>query len=205
MIIKVCGMRDPDNIQAVESSGADWIGFICYHRSPRFVVSAPAFLPVRAKRVGVFVNSDYESIINRAQELQLNYLQLHGSELPELCKKLMDKEFKIIKTFSLKKESDIQLTNQYQFCCNYFLFDTPCAAFGGSGKQFDWKILSAYRGEVPFLLSGGISPSSITALTQFHHPQWKGIDLNSGFEIAPGLKDVYKLQKFINQIQKLEL
>lgn len=203
MIVKVCGMRQPENIREVERAGADWMGFICYQRSPRFVSSTPFYLPVQSKRIGVFVNADYETIITRASELRLDYLQLHGSESPALCQKLRAKGFRLIKAFSFRSSSEVERTNEYVPYCDYFLFDTPCREYGGSGRSFDWNILSSYHGNTPFLLSGGICPESLEALSGFHHPAWAGIDLNSGFETAPAHKDVAKLKHFIKQFRLL--
>ena len=169
MIIKVCGMREPENIRAIENTGADWIGFICYERSPRFVADTPAYLPCHAKRVGVFVNAGFDTITARAEALRLDYVQLHGTESPELCLELRS------------------------------------AGHGGSGKAFDWSLLRFYLGDVPFLLSGGICPESLEALRRFHHPQWAGIDLNSGFETAPAVKDAGKLKAFIERINNVSM
>lgn len=203
MIVKVCGMRHPDNIREVEKTGTDWMGFICYERSPRFVSSAPAYLPVRSKRIGVFVNADYQTITTRARELKLDYLQLHGSESPDFCQRLHTEGYKLIKAFSFRKPSELSRTDEYVSYCDYFLFDTPCYGYGGSGQSFDWDILNGYQGNTPFLLSGGIRPESLEALSSFHHPAWAGIDLNSGFETAPAEKDVTALQNFIQQFRLL--
>ena len=200
MIVKVCGMRQPENIRAVEQAGADWIGLICYDRSPRFVSSVPSYLPQHSKRIGVFVNEDYAGITHRAHELSLDYQQLHGKETPELSKKLHEEGFRLIKAFALRKASDLECTYAYAPYCDYFLFDTRCEGYGGSGKRFDWSILTGYKGETPFLLSGGIRPENAEAIRNFRHPRFAGIDLNSGFEIEPGLKDVDKLKNFIQQI-----
>ena len=203
MIVKVCGMRQPENIRAVEQAGADWIGLICYDRSPRFVSSVPSYLPQHSKRIGVFVNEDYAGITHRAHELSLYYLQLHGKETPELCKKLHEEGFRLIKAFALRKASDLECTYAYAPYCDYFLFDTPCHGYGGSGQSFDWSILGNYKGDTPFLLSGGIRPESLPALSGFHHPRWAGIDLNSGFETAPAQKDAKQLASFIEQFRLL--
>lgn len=203
MIVKVCGMRQPENIRDVEQAGADWMGFICYDRSPRFVSSIPSYLPQQSKRVGVFVNEDYAGITHRAHELSLDYLQLHGKETPELCKKLHEEGFRLIKAFALRKASDLERTYAYAPYCDYFLFDTPCHGYGGSGQSFEWSILKDYQGNTPFLLSGGICPESLPALSGFCHPRWAGIDLNSGFETAPAQKDAEKLTYFIKQFRLL--
>ena len=202
MIVKVCGMRQPENIREVEQAGADWIGLICYDRSPRFVSSVPSYLPQHSKRIGV-VNEDYAGITHRAHELNLDYLQLHGKETPELCKKLHEEDFRLIKAFALRKASDLEYTYAYAPYCDYFLFDTPCHGYGGSGQSFDWNILKNYKGDTPFLLSGGIRPESLSALSGFHHRRWAGIDLNSGFETAPAQKDAKQLASFIEQFRLL--
>ena len=154
MIIKVCGMREPENIRAIENTGADWIGFICYERSPRFVADTPAYLPCHAKRVGVFVNAGFDTITARAEALRLDYVQLHGTESPELCLELRCHGFHLIKAFAPRTPADLEQTIPYLPLCDYLLFDTPSAGHGGSGKAFDWSLLRFYLGDVPFLLSG---------------------------------------------------
>lgn len=204
MIIKVCGMREPENIRAVEQTGADWMGFICYPRSPRFISQRPDYLPQHARRIGVFVNTCYEEIIRRANELKLQGIQLHGSETPELCQRIRSSGLSVIKAFAIKKAGELTGTEAYTDCCDYFLFDTPCPGYGGSGRSFDWQLLSNYQGSVPFLLSGGICPESLPALLRFRHPQWAGIDLNSGFETAPAIKNNTALSTFIHQLKEQE-
>lgn len=205
MIIKVCGMREADNIREVERCGVDWMGFICYNRSPRYVESVPHFMPQRAMRVGVFVNAGREEILQKAESLGLNMLQLHGNESPQLCRQLTDDGYAVIKAFSIKTPDDVKRTADYEGTCRYFLFDTPCPGYGGSGKCFDWDILSEYKGDTPFLLSGGLKPTSLPALAAFSHPKWAGIDLNSGFETAPAQKDADALNSFIEQFKNLPL
>lgn len=194
-------MREPENIRAVEKTGADWMGFICYERSPRFVADTPACLPERCRRIGVFVNAGFEQITARAEALGLDYLQLHGTESPELCLELRCHGFHLIKAFAPRTPEDFERTVPYLPLCDYLLFDTPTTGYGGSGKAFDWSLLRFYHGDVPFLLSGGICPESLEALRHFHHPQWAGIDLNSGFETAPAVKDAEKLKTFIETIR----
>ena len=198
-------MREPENIRAIENTGADWIGFIYYERSPRFVADTPAYLPRHAKRVGVFVNAGFDTITARAEALRLDYVQLHGTESPKLCLELRCHGFHLIKAFAPRTPADLEQTIPYLPLCDYLLFDTPSAGHGGSGKAFDWSLLRFYLGDVPFLLSGGICPESLEALRRFHHPQWAGIDLNSGFETAPGIKDAEKLKKFIERINNVSM
>lgn len=197
MIIKVCGMTEADNIRRVEQCGADWMGFICYPRSPRFVSGVPSYLPRQARRIGVFVNAGYADILCRAVGLGLQGVQLHGAEPPELCSRLRAQGLTVVKAFALRRAADVEAVGAYAGACDYFLFDTPTAGYGGSGRAFDWSLLAHYRGTVPFLLSGGLHPGSLPALQAFAHPRWAGIDLNSGFELRPGLKDAGALATFI--------
>lgn len=203
MIVKVCGMRDADNIREVERAGADWMGFICYERSPRFVSRTPEYLPKHAVRVGVFVNAAPEVCLRQAETLGLHAVQLHGTESPDCCAKLRKEGLKVVKAFAIRRAEELQLTEAYAGMCDYFLFDTPCLQYGGSGRSFDWSVLEHYCGSTPFLLSGGIRPESIDALKAFRHPRWEGIDLNSGFETAPGMKDAQTLARFIAEFKNL--
>lgn len=195
-------MREPENIRAVEETGANWMGFIFFPRSARYVTECPAYLPERCRRIGVFVNETTDIILQKAKEFELQAIQLHGKESPGQCRMLKEQGLEIIKVFSIKEAEDLKSTNAYEGICDYFLFDTACAGYGGSGKAFDWSILNNYQEKTPFLLSGGLSPGSVEALLQFHHPAWAGIDLNSGFEIAPALKDATLLNRFIEQIKQ---
>lgn len=202
MIIKVCGMREPENIRAIEQAGADWMGFIFFPHSARYVTHCPEYLPEQCRRIGVFVNESSENILLKAQEFGLHHIQLHGRETPEQCRKLKAAGLGIVKVFSIAREIDLRPVGCYEGICDYFLFDTACSGYGGSGKTFNWNILQAYRGKTPFLLSGGLRPGSLSSLLQFKHEQWAGIDLNSGFETAPALKDAAAVHTFINQLKQ---
>lgn len=203
MIVKVCGMVHARNIRDVEAAGADWMGFICYPRSPRCLSGVPACMPRRARRVGVFVDEAVGTILSRVRELGLDTVQLHGAEPPALCGLLRAQGLRVVKAFALRAPDDVAAVRDYASVCDYFLFDTPCAGHGGSGRTFDWSLLSAYEGDVPFLLSGGLRPESLQALSRFAHPRWAGIDLNSGFETSPGVKDAAALADFIARFKKL--
>lgn len=199
MIIKVCGMRDPQNIQEVAALGVDWIGLIFYRKSPRAIGNVACRMKNSSfKKIGVFVNATFEQMMEAVAVYGLDYLQLHGDESPELCFTLQKRGISIIKAFSISIIEDLEKTKSYEGYTDYFLFDTKCEHYGGSGKQFDWSILSAYRGNTPFLLSGGIHPDSVEAIRNFSHPQCAGIDLNSGFETEPALKDIEKLRLFLS-------
>ena len=159
-------------------------------------------------RVGVFVDDMVQNIVTRVVNYHLDYVQLHGNEPREMCENLrltLDPDIrpgiKIIKAISVSDASDIQKYKEYVGAVDLFLFDTKCKTVGGSGRQFDWQVLEQYDGEIPFLLSGGIGPEDASRLHAFHHPKCIGIDLNSRFEIEPGVKDVEKLKGFLHEIQ----
>lgn len=201
-IIKVCGMRDADNIRDVEAlHGVDMLGFIFYSQSPRYVYELPSYLPVHSRRVGVFVNEDKQAVSMYADRFGLNHVQLHGNESPEYCRSLHASGLKIIKAFSVAQPNDLDKVGDYEPFCDLFLFDTKCEAYGGSGNRFDWNILHSYKGHVPFLLSGGINSHSAKALKEFKHPLLAGYDLNSRFEQIPAQKDPKRIQQFLNELE----
>lgn len=201
-------MREPENIGKVAAiREIDLIGLIFYAYSPRFVDSTETANTITDIRktsiVGVFVNEVPEIIVRKCAEYHLDYIQLHGNESPEYLIdiiKLLHGRVKIIKAFSIRAKEDLQPVSGYEGLCEYFLFDTPTTGYGGSGRTFDWKILQYYSGSTPFLLSGGIGPDSIESLRNFHHRLWAGVDLNSRFELEPGLKDVTLIADFVKQL-----
>jgi len=218
MIIKVCGMRDGENIRQVAELGVDWIGMIFWPKSPRNVTMIPTHAGIipdrgtdignfKAKRVGVFVDEMAQNIITRVVNFQLDLIQLHGHETPTLIRNLrrtLDPDIrpgvKFIKAISVESCDDIATYRDYEDCVDCFLFDTKCQTVGGSGEQFDWNVLEAYDGDVPFLLSGGIGPDDAERVRNFHHPKCIGIDLNSRFETEPAIKDITKLKQFLEQL-----
>ncbi len=195
-------MREAQNILDVEKVGTQWMGFIFYPQSPRFVSEVPAYLPKDAKRVGVFVNETKRKILETASRFGLDLLQLHGSESPDFCDEMGKTGLKIIKAFSIDNYFPSEFVKNYHTVCHYFLFDTKTAAYGGSGKKFNWEILSDYQGTTPFLLSGGISPEGVEEVQNFSHPQCIGLDINSKFEIKPGLKNVEAVKEFIQLVTR---
>lgn len=224
LIIKVCGMRDGENIRAVSELGVDWIGMIFWDKSPRNVTMIPShagIIPDRPSlepsltsqpsplRVGVFVDEMPQNIITRVVNYQLDLVQLHGHETPTLIRNLrrtldpdIRRGIKVIKAISVNGPEDITAYKDYEDCVDYFLFDTKCKSIGGSGEQFDWSVLEAYDGHLPFLLSGGIGPDDAPRIKQLRHPRLAGIDLNSRFETAPAIKDIQKLKTFLQQYDK---
>ena len=200
MIVKVCGMRDSENIRAIEQTKADLMGFIFHPKSPRFVASLPEYMPKKQKRVGVFDNASLEQILAKAQTFSLEYIQLHGDEPPAFCSELKNRGLKVIRAQRIANADDIIRAESYNMA-DLMIFDTKTELYGGSGKKFNWQLLENYKGCVPFLLSGGIRSDTFEEIKAFFHPQFAGIDLNSGFEISPALKDVGKLNNFIEKIK----
>ena len=199
MITKVCGMRDAQNIRDVEALGIDWIGMIFWPKSKRYVAEVPSYLPEHLKKVGVFVDSTLDDILQHSSDYQLDIIQLHGQESPDFAKAL--KPHTIIKAFNIEKADDLLQTEKYKGIADYFLFDTKGKMAGGNGQKFDWSVLTAYQGKTPFLLSGGIGPEDAESVRSFHHPRCFGIDLNSRFESEPGFKDINQLKTFINKLR----
>ena len=193
-------MRDSENIRAIEQTKADLMGFIFHPKSPRFVASLPEYMPKKQKRVGVFVNASLEQILAKAQKFSLEYIQLHGDEPPAFCSELKNRGLKVIRAQRIAIADDIIRAESYNMA-DLMIFDTKTELYGGSGKKFNWQLLENYKGCVPFLLSGGIRSDTFEEIKAFFHPQFAGIDLNSGFEISPALKDVGKLNNFIEKIK----
>ena len=193
-------MRDSENIRAIEQTKADLMGFIFHPKSPRFVASLPEYMPKKQKRVGVFVNASLEQILAKAQKFSLEYIQLHGDEPSAFCSELKNRGLKVIRAQRIANADDIIRAESYNMA-DLMIFDTKTELYGGSGKKFNWQLLENYKGCVPFLLSGGIRSDTFEEIKAFFHPQFAGIDLNSGFEISPALKDVGKLNNFIEKIK----
>jgi len=207
MKIKVCGMKSPDNIRELSQLPIDLMGLIFYPKSPRYIgdlaPDALDALPENIGRVGVFVNEDLQVVVDFINKYRLNYVQLHGNESPEYCINLkgLSPEIKIIKAFSIAEASDFEKTKDYENRVDYFLFDTKTPQYGGSGQKFDWSILNDYTGNAPFFLSGGISAEDALLIRKLENDRIVGLDLNSRFEIEPGLKNIELLHRFIKEIK----
>lgn len=219
MKVKVCGMRSPENINALLELPIDFIGFIFHPKSARFVgkkkldkwIAANSEAFGEVKKVGVFVNAEVEEILNAVHDYQLDYVQLHGNESAEYCRELSIlwqvssvRKARMIKAFSIDEEFDFSVTEAYAPYCSYFLFDTKGALPGGNGERFDWSLLDAYQGVTPFLLSGGIGPESARSVRSLDFPQLSGVDINSRFETAPAEKDIESIRAFIQEVKNLE-
>jgi len=206
MKIKVCGMKDPENMQALAELPIDLMGLIFYEKSPRYVNDWDAdrinALSLPISKVGVFVNAPLEIILDKVERFHLHSVQLHGKESPDFCRALWGKGISVIKAFQVKTIEDWKTCRLYEDCCDYFLFDTPTPRYGGSGNKFDWEMLSAYTGATPFFLSGGIAPEDAEKINSLNFPQLIAIDLNSQFETAPGIKDINSIRKFLSGLNK---
>lgn len=226
MTIKVCGMREPENIRAVEELGVDMIGFIFVPQSKRYVrmISSNAgIIPDYAGegqndtsaadnktplRVGVFVDDMPQNIITRIYNYHLDYVQLHGDESAVMIDNLrrsvdpdIHKGLKIIKAISVASENDVKRWREYEGHADMLLFDTKGDEAGGNGRHFDWSLLDAYDGNIPFLLSGGIDIDDAVEIRKIKHPMFAGVDINSRFETEPAVKDVEKIRKFIRLLK----
>lgn len=203
-------MRDPENIRAIEALGVDLMGFIFWPKSSRYVGERPAYLPTKVKRVGVFVDDDIQNIKQKVEDFGLDIIQLHGQESPDYVRQLTSvcgDSIAIIKAFNIATADDLKQTNAYNGIVDYFLFDTKAQLVGGNGTKFDWSILSAYNGNTPYILSGGIGPDDAERIRDWFSvgcnsaaAKCIGIDLNSRFELAPALKDTDALRIFLTHL-----
>ncbi|WP_430814556.1 phosphoribosylanthranilate isomerase [Carboxylicivirga sp. RSCT41] len=203
--IKVCGMRDSSNINELLELKPDYVGFIFYKKSPRYVEQKPEVeFSANTKKVGVFVNASERVINEKRIHFGLDIIQLHGDESPELCFLLKQSGARVMKVFRVDEDFDFQQTRRYQDYCDYFLFDTQTKAFGGSGKKFDWSLLENYNNARPVFLSGGIGPEDVNDILEIKNLNLKAIDVNSKFEIRPAVKDISLLSDFIDELRKTE-
>jgi len=206
--LKVCGMRDPENISEVAAVKPDYMGFIFYEESPRNVgcsFTLPSSFPSTIRKVGVFVRDGVDMIANMAEKLSLDYIQLHGAEDNiALCEVLASKNLRIIKAFSVDENFDFAITKPYKDVVDFFLFDTKGKLRGGNGTTFDWRALEQYDQEVPFLLSGGLNPENVANLSLLKGMNIHALDINSGVERWPGNKDIEKIKSIQTTISNLK-
>lgn len=200
--VKVCGMKSSVEIQElIDSSLIDYIGFIFYPKSLRYITEVPK-LDGKFKRVGVFVNEELETIQAKINSYTLDVLQLHGNESVSEVKQLKEVIQKpIFKAFGIDERFDFKICTSYEPYVDAFLFDTKTEKYGGSGKQFDWSILQNYKGEKPFVLSGGLDEKALNELKNYSFRKMVGVDLNSKFELSPGQKDTKRIIQTIKQIK----
>jgi phosphoribosylanthranilate isomerase len=207
MKFKICGMKDPDNIKEIVALKPDYMGFIFYPKSSRYVGEdldhkMMKSIPSSITKVGVYVNPTREEVIKTSVGYNLNVIQLHGDEDPGFCRSLSFYG-EIVKSFGISEDFDFRVLEDYRSCCSYFLFDTKTPGFGGSGEKFNWDILTEYRESKPFFLSGGIGFAQIEEIRRakrnFRHLY--GLDLNSKFEISPGIKDGKKIKRVMTALK----
>lgn len=217
MNIKVCGITQLKQLQQLDGLDIDFAGLNFYKGSPRYVGDKISAEQIKEadfdiKKVGVFVDASYDDIMTIVGDYNLDIVQLHGNETPDLCGELSS-DIEVIKVFRVgNNNTNIDdLVKEFDDVCDYYLFDNApqpvmkereeLAAYGGTGKQFDWNILTKARIEKPFFLSGGIGPDDVKKIKAFAHPDFFAIDINSKFETAPGVKDMAKLLKFVKDLK----
>ncbi|MEO6901925.1 MAG: phosphoribosylanthranilate isomerase [Bacteroidia bacterium] len=204
MKVKVCGLKYKDNIQKILNLKPDYVGFIFYAKSKRFVGENVELPPISSdiKKVGVFVNANENYILDKINKYKLDIVQLHGEESPQFCERIK-LTTEVIKAFGINEDFDFKKLEDYKTSCNYFLFDTKTPDFGGSGEQFNWELLKKYTAQLPFFLSGGVALNNIKdiLLLKAQLPYLYAIDVNSKFEIVPAIKDVEMINKLIRSIR----
>lgn len=209
MRVKVCGMTQLEQIDRLSDIGATFAGMIFYPKSPRYVLrhltTAQIKKENRVNKVGVFVNASTDHVLQMVDECRLHMVQLHGDESPKYCEKIAD-YISVVKAFRLSDNDHIEwMIKPYMGVCDMFLFDTEGAGYGGTGKKFNWKVLEGSIIGKPFFLSGGIQPDDTDKLKAFAlEPVANAlfaIDINSKFEISPGVKDMDKVAKFIQDLK----
>ncbi len=207
MRLKICGMRETENITHLLALQPDYMGFIFYEKSKRFVgedldEDLLKSFPMNTKKVGVFVNAHLSYILEKVRKYQLDFVQLHGEELPDFCKNLRLKGVNVIKAFSVDENFNFSQLNNFKPWCDYFLFDTKGEQKGGNGIAFNWEILNRYDNEKPFFLAGGIDLGNADeAFGLSEKYKIHAVDVNSKFEIEPALKDIEKLRELIGIIK----
>ncbi len=202
-------MRQPANIGELVKLDPDYIGFIFYPKSKRFIGNhlpdeIGSLIPESVQKVGVFVDEPFDSLVEQFQRSKLDLVQLHGGELPEYCKRLGSLGIPVIKAFSISSDFDFQFVKPYNHFCDYYLFDASGELRGGTGLKFEWEKLNQYVEEKPFFLSGGINQGDIGRINKLLHNQLYAVDVNSGFETETGMKDISKLKSFIEGVRKQE-
>ena len=208
MKLKICGMTYPDNLAEVAKLQPDYLGFIFYEKSPRYMANTLTpevvrALPSNIRRVGVFVDAATDYMQKMAERYGLHALQLHGQEPPEQCQQLRESALIVMKVFSIGQgDFNVDALLPYQSHVDFFLFDTKGKHPGGNGLTFDWNLLQNYSLDVPFFLSGGIGAAEVKASEKHTLPQLYALDVNSRFETKPGLKQVSQLHELVSQLRK---
>lgn len=205
-------MRESANIEALQALDIDFMGLIRYPKSKRFVddnqANTVGKLTMNKGTVGVYVNATFEQILQDIIPMQLDIIQLHGDEDSAFAKALLELDLKIFKAFQIQESFDFTILKDWEILAEaypgklFFLFDTATENYGGSGTKFNWQLLDLYTGKVPFLLSGGITAQDAQTVKNIKHEAFMGIDINSKFETAPGLKDIDSVKTFIQKLRQ---
>ena len=203
MKLKVCGMKLENNISEISKLNPDFMGFIFWPKSKRFFNEKFIRISDKINKVGVFVNQDYDFIIDKINNFELDFVQRHGEEDYQFCKKIKT-QCKLIKVFNIGADFDFEILNSFESVCDYFLFDTKGDSYGGNGIKFDWKLLKKYPSKKPFFLSGGIDLKDFTEILEIKELKIPlvGIDINSKFEYEPGLKNIKKVEELLKKMKK---
>ena len=204
--VKICGMTNPLNVMEISAAKPDFMGFIFYSESPRYVGKKPDMelfqcIPPGIKRIGVFLNEDNSRILDISIRAGLEMVQLHGNESPSTCSQLRSLGLIVIKALRIDTDFSFEGLLKYVPACDYFLFDTKSEKPGGSGRKFDWGKLEEYSAEKPFFLSGGIGPEDTELLKSIRNRGFFAVDINSRFETSPGIKDVRLVKTFIKTVK----
>lgn len=202
--LKICGMKYPENIREIATLQPDYMGFIFWEKSPRFLDNSIPDIPEKIKKTGVFVNAPSAYIHEKINQYGLHAIQLHGKEKPNDIAHFQNQKIEVIKAFNVDKNFDFGILEDYDAVCDFYLFDAKGKLPGGNGYAFDWEVLKKYKSSKPFFLSGGISideTEKIKAIKNLDLPLY-AIDINSKFEEIPGLKNLNKLTIFKNEIEQ---
>jgi phosphoribosylanthranilate isomerase len=203
--LKICGLKDPDNIKEIVKLEPDMIGFIFHEGSPRNIGTDQVFetIPETIQKVGVFVDAEPVFVELVSERFQLNAIQLYHHDIKPF--QYLRSKLKLIKAVSVRSEKELEKIGTYEDQCDLFLFDAKGDKAGGNGIKFDWNIIQFYKGKAPFILSGGIGPGDTALIRSLDHRNLVGIDINSKFESEPGLKNIKTIQQFKKELyEKLE-
>ena len=204
MLVKVCGISESNFVHRIDELDVEFIGFIFYEKSKRYLADKISgdlikTIPKEINKVGVFVNEDKDKVLKHVHKYQLDFVQLHGDEDEKYVQNL-SRNVKVIKVFRIDEYFNFNTTKSFEGFSHYFLFDTKAKEYGGTGRKFNWDLINRYNGNTPFLLSGGINREDTNHIKEFRHSKFIGIDINSGFEVIPGIKDINKIKIFLNQL-----
>tara|TARA_R110002124_G_scaffold80533_10_gene213169 strand:+ start:10780 stop:11421 length:642 start_codon:yes stop_codon:yes gene_type:complete len=206
--IKVCGLTNLEDARFASGLFVDYLGFIFYEKSPRFIEPAKAGAIINwlegPEKVGVFVNQPLDEVITIAKETGLDIMQLHGNETPEYCELIEKPIIKVIHiTEDTTKEALQKKVSEYESVAEYFLFDSKIGEqWGGTGRTFDWNLIKEIT-DKPFFLSGGLNSENVSEAIDISHPY--AVDVSSSIEEEPGLKDFEKMEVFVNTVKPVEL